>query len=227
VRGPLTVLAASAGSGKTALLNSWVRAGAVAHPLTWLTVEPEDEGDRFWSYLHVALRTAHPTGLDELSDSVSRAVPVPGMVPADVYLAQLANALATGPGPIVVVIDDFHQIRDATVPDGLTFLLRHTAGRLRLVIATRVDPDLPLHRWRLSGDLTEIGDRDLAFTRTETAALLARHGVELPDTHLAALHARTAGWSAGLRLAALAMREHPDPPRFVDLFTGDQQGVAE
>jgi LuxR family maltose regulon positive regulatory protein len=222
VRGPLTVLAAPAGWGKTALLNTWVRAGGPVQPVTWLTIEPEDEGDRFWSYLHFALNTSGVTkGADHQS------VPAPGFVPHNVYLAQLANALARLQGPVVVVLDDFHQIGDTGVPDGLEFLLRHTAGRLRLVIATRVDPALPLHRWRLSGELTELRARELAFTLAETAELLARHGVELPDSHLAALHAHTEGWPAGLRLVALAMREHPDPPRFVDMFTGDQHDIAE
>ncbi|HEV7898438.1 MAG TPA: LuxR C-terminal-related transcriptional regulator [Planosporangium sp.] len=222
VRGPLTVLTAPAGWGKTALLNAWVRAGGPVHPVTWLTVEPEDEGDRFWSYLHFALNTS---GVTKGEDHQS--VPAPGFVPHNVYLAQLANALARLRGPVVVVLDDFHQARDAAVPDGLEFLLRHSAGRLRLVIATRTDPALPLHRWRLSGELTELRARELAFTLTETAELLARHGVELPEGHLAALHAHTEGWPAGLRLAALAMREHPDPPRFVDLFSGDQHDIAE
>jgi LuxR family maltose regulon positive regulatory protein len=220
VRGPLTVLSASPGSGKTALLNSWVRARDPADPVSWLTLEPEDEGDRFWAYLHVAL--------DVSADTAEHPwMPAPGAVPAKVYLAQLANALARRPQPVVVILDDFHQVTDPTVPDGLEFLLRHTAGQLRLVIATRVEPDLPLHRWRLSGELIEIDDRELAFTLSETADLLARHGVELSDTHLAALHAHTEGWPAGLRLAALAMREHPDPPRFVDMFTGDHRAIAE
>lgn len=220
VRGPLTVLAASPGAGKTALLNSWIRARGPADPVSWLTLEPDDEGDRFWSYLHVALDVSAYTAEHPWT-------PAPGGVPTKVYLAQLANALARQPRPVLVILDDFHQVADPTVPDGLEFLLRHTAGRLRLVIATRVDPDLPLHRWRLSGELIEIDDRELAFTLDETADLLARHGVELPDTHLAALHAHTEGWAAGLRLAALAMREHPDPPRFVDVFSGDQQVIAE
>jgi LuxR family maltose regulon positive regulatory protein len=222
VHGPLTVLSAPAGWGKTALLNAWVRAGGPVQPVTWLTMEPEDEGDRFWSYLHFALNTS---GVTKGEDHQS--VPAPGFVPHNVYLAQLANALAGLSAPTVVVLDDFHQVRDAAVPDGLEFLLRHTAGRLRLVIATRVDPALPLHRWRLSGELTDVRARELAFTVNETAELLARHDVELPESHLAALHAHTEGWPAGLRLAALAMREHPDPPRFVDLFSGVQEGIAE
>ncbi|WP_239075669.1 LuxR C-terminal-related transcriptional regulator [Planosporangium flavigriseum] len=222
IRGPLTVLSAPAGWGKTALLNAWVRAGGPVQPVTWLTVEADDAGDRFWAYLHSALNTSGATkGADHQS------VPAPGIVARDVYLARLANALAGLPAPTVVVLDDFHQVPDPGVPEGLEFLLRHTAGRLRLVIATRMDPALPLHRWRLSGELTEVQARDLAFTVEETAELLARHGVELPDGHLAALRAHTEGWPAGLRLAALAMREHPDPPRFVDQFSGVQPGIAE
>jgi LuxR family maltose regulon positive regulatory protein len=240
-RGPLTVLAAPAGWGKTALLNAWARGRGPAHPVSWLTIEAEDDGDRFWSYLHLAL-----TGAGTTRGEDHQTVPAPGLVPHRVYLARLANAVARLPVPVVVVLDDFHLLPgvspapgtpaaapgtqrppEASVPAGLEFLLRHTAGRLHLVVATREAPALPLHRWRLSGELTELGARELSFTLPEAAQLLARHGVELPEAHLAELHARTEGWPAGLRLAALAMRRHPDPPRFVDAFSGDQQDIAE
>jgi LuxR family maltose regulon positive regulatory protein len=221
-RGPVTSLIAPAGWGKTVLLNSWVRKSVPAGPVAWLTLERGDDGTRFWSYLHAALSAAAPPEHENRP-----ALPAPGTVEHDVHLAQLANALAQRRNPILLVLDEFHLVDDPDVAKGLDFLLRHAATQFRLVIAARCDPALPLHRWRLSGELTELRPDQLAFTAAETNQLLARHGVVLPDADLDALRERVEGWPAGLRLAALAMRRHPDPTRFVEEFSGEHESVAE
>jgi hypothetical protein len=45
-----------------------------------------------------------------------------------------------------------------------------------LLVAARMD-SLPLHRYRLAGELTEIRASDLAFTVPEAGQLMARHGI--------------------------------------------------
>ena len=93
---------------------------------------------------------------------------------------------------------------------------------LRLVVSARMDPLLPLHRYRLAGELTEIRASDLAFTVAEAGLLLARHGCTLTADSLECLTRRTEGWAAGLRLAAISMGTHPDPDQFVtELITED------
>ncbi len=218
-RGPVTLLAAPAGWGKTVLLNTWVRAGVPDRPVAWLTAEGDDDRDRFWSYLHASL---HASGA---LDGRPLEPPEPDL--GEAYLTRLANSLADLPRPAVVIIDDFHKLEDHPVLADLDFVLRHAAGRLHLVISTRVDPSLALHRWRLDGELTEIRAPELSMTATETAALLARQQQVLPDAQLTALHEHTEGWPAGLRFAALSMRDHPDPARLVDELTGDGPGVSE
>ena len=85
-----------------------------------------------------------------------------------------------------------------------------------------MDPLLPLHRYRLAGELTEIRASDLAFTIAEAGLLLARHGSTLSADSLECLTRRTEGWAAGLRLAAISMDTHPDPDQFVkELITED------
>src|SRR6202035_1401240 len=49
----------------------------------------------------------------------------------------------------------------------------------------------------------------------------------LPDAALGMLHARTEGWAAGLRLAALSLAGHGDPGRFAAEFSGSERTVAE
>lgn len=187
-RGAVTLVAAPAGWGKTVLLTSWYR--TASGPVAWLSVEPGDTDADFWRYVAAALG-AGATG-----------VPAPGEEPHEIFLARLADALARRPEPLVLVLDDLHHLRKPLA--GLDSLVRHAAGRLRLVIASRADPPLPLHRWRLSGDLTEIRADQLAFTLAEAAELLTRQGLVLPADRLSDLHARAEGWPAGLRLATLA-----------------------
>ena len=95
------------------------------------------------------------------------------------------------------------------------------------MLATRRDPQLGLHRLRLAGELTEVRASDLRFTLDETRELLAASGIALSDEAIAMLHARTEGWAAGLRLAALSLVGHPDPERFVAEFSGSERTVAD
>ena len=112
---------------------------------------------------------------------------------------------------MTLVLDDLHLLTDPTVLDGLDYLLRNAGAGLRLVVSARMDPPLPLHRYRLAGELTEIRASDLAFTIAEAGLLLARHGITLTADSLECLTRRTEGWAAGLRLAAISMGAHPDP----------------
>ena len=106
--------------------------------------------------------------------------------------------------------------------DELDFVLRNVGPGLRLVVSARMDPLLPLHRYRLAGELAEIRASDLAFSVAEAGLLLAQHGCTLSADSLECLTRRTEGWAAGLRLAAISMGTHPDPDQFVkELITED------
>jgi LuxR family transcriptional regulator, maltose regulon positive regulatory protein len=98
---------------------------------------------------------------------------------------------------------------------------------LRVLVITRKDVRLGLHRLRPEGELTELRADDLRFTLDEARALLYTAGVELPEPALATLVQRTEGWAVGLRLAALSLSRHPDPVRFATEFSGSERTVAE
>jgi len=101
-------------------------------------------------------------------------------------------------------------------------VLRNVGPGLRLVASSRMDPLLPVHRYRLAGELAEIRASDLAFSAAEAGLLLARHGSTLTAGQLECLIQRTEGWAAGLRLAAVSLDAHPDPDQFLrELATKD------
>ncbi|GGM49207.1 hypothetical protein GCM10011608_37690 [Micromonospora sonchi] len=222
---PVTLLRAPAGWGKTTLLAAWRRAAVEAAPAApapaWVSVEFGDDSDRFWTYLAAALRSvADPDG------DPAAAPPVPDRAPRPDELEVLAAALAARERPVVLILDDLHRITDPAALTGLEFLLRHTEQRLRLVAAGRANLPLAVQRLRLAGELTEIGPDELAFTGDEIADLLTAHGVAVPAAAVRRLRQRTEGWAAALRIAALALRDQPDPQRWIAGLGADQPEIA-
>jgi LuxR family maltose regulon positive regulatory protein len=221
----LTLVSGPAGAGKTTLLGSWSSSRQPPGPVAWLSLDAGDnEPGRLWAYAVAALCQSGAVPRDSMLRGLA---PVPGAEKR--FLPLLVSGLAQLPTPVVLVLDDLQAITDATLFEGLEFLVRHAPPQLRLVLATRVDPPLPLQRLRLSGQLVQVRAADLAFTVAEAAELLAtcEDQPQLSDDDLALLHARTEGWAAGLRLAALSLTGQPDPHRFVTEFAGDDKSVAD
>src|SRR5262245_51287163 len=189
----VTVVSAPPGSGKTVLLRSWIGAAGLAGRAAWVPVE-RDERDpqRFWLAVLDALRqTSAGSGLvRELSAApdLDRGAMVEGLL---TDLAPLQDRLW-------LVIDDLHELGSEQARRQLELLVMRAPEQLRVVLATRHDVRLGLHRLRLEGELTEIREPDLRFTVAEARALFAAAGVGLSDPALGMLHERTEGWAAGL-----------------------------
>jgi LuxR family maltose regulon positive regulatory protein len=150
------------------------------------------------------------------------------LAPLESLLTPLLNDLANSTQEMVFVLDDYHVIENETIHNAVAFLIEHLPMRLRWVIATRIDPPLPLPRLRARNQLVEIRATDLRFTPDETTAFLSRvMGLPLAAADIAALEARTEGWIAGLQLAALSMRGHSDISGFIAAFTGSNRYILD
>ena len=208
--GPLTVVSAAAGSGKTTLVASWVAAGLAPGPVAWLTLDTHDnQSGVLWTLILASLGRA---GV-HLPPSVGFPLRPDGVEQA--FLAELAIAVAGGPEPVVLVLDQFEVLTDSDLSRDLDFVLGLAAPNLRLVVLTRTDPGVLLHRRLLQGKVTQIGTADLAFHLDEAAAVLRQHGVALTPTTLIELQDHVRGWAAGLRLCAIAMQRRIDQESFV------------
>ena len=146
--------------------------------------------------------------------------------PTMIFLLRLASMLAAQDPPVVVVLDDLHLVTEQDTLDGLAYMLRNATPGLRLVVSSRMDPLLPLHRYRLAGELTEIRADDLAFSVPESALLMARQGITLCADGLERIVGRTEGWAAGVRLAAISLEGHPDPDQFAKEFDSEESAVT-
>jgi LuxR family maltose regulon positive regulatory protein len=206
VEGALTLVSAPAGTGKTAAVAAWARSGRAPGPVVWLSLEDLPSS---WPVLHSLVADGlRRAGLD---------------VPAG---ADLALSVVAHDSPVVLVLDHVDDLgRDDAM--ALHQLVRRCAGALRLVLLSRADPLLPLHRYRLEDSLVEIRMADLAFTDLEARALLAGRGIELSRRASAALLDRTQGWAAGLVLAAMSLAHRSDQDSATAELSGDAGPVGE
>jgi LuxR family maltose regulon positive regulatory protein len=222
------LVCAPAGFGKTALLADW--AGGGDRPVAWLTLDGGDSDPaRFWRYVVAALDRARPGLAGRVGPLLG--APSPGSFAA--LVTPLVNELAVDPGPdeVLLVLDDYHLVDSGPVHESVAFLLENLPPGLRVVVASRADPPLPLARLRARGQLAELRAADLRFTPEEATALLgATAGPDLPTVAAEALVARTEGWAAGLRLAGLSLRGHADPAgavAFAVTFSGSHRFVLD
>jgi LuxR family transcriptional regulator, maltose regulon positive regulatory protein len=206
----LCLINAPAGSGKTTLLARWCQAEREQRKVAWLSLEEiDDDPVRFWAYIIEAFR---------MVDAASGQAPVTrlrGSGSTDILiqlaLPELINELAEIGTEVILVLDDLHTISNPLCTQTLSFFIDHLPPNMHVVIASRVDPPLPLPRLRASGDLVEIRIADLEFTNAEATALLNDSmglGLPVPDVHR--LWEGTEGWAAGLYLAGLSLRGRED-----------------
>ena len=220
---PLTLLSAGPGTGKTVLLTDWVRRSALLDRegrVAWLTLTPADaEPRRFWRLLESVLQ-------DEDDAESGPAVPRPRPAVMD-QVPTPCSTVPWSPAQLVLVVDDAHLLTHPSILEGLDGLIRGSQPGLRLVLAARSDPLLPLHRYRLAGLMYEVRAADLAMTPAEITEVLTIHGVTLPAQDFDRLAARTEGWVAGVQLSAIRMEAAESPSDFVSELAMDTGSIGE
>jgi LuxR family maltose regulon positive regulatory protein len=224
-RTALTLLSAPAGFGKTTLLTDWLTVAANRNTaVAWLSLDQRDNDPAtFWTYVATAVRLAAPTVGDAALERLASSSPS-----TDAALAALLNDLDDYDGNLVLALDDYHFIESREVHDGMSFILEHQPPQLQLILATRVDPPLPLAQLRARGQLVEVRAADLRFTADEAALYLNDSmALGLNEDDVAALEGRTEGWIAALQLAALSLRDREDASAFIAGFAGDDQFVVD
>jgi LuxR family maltose regulon positive regulatory protein len=204
----LTVVVGSAGSGKSVLLSSW----AATRPpgvTAWLSCSPADADPvRFWSaFIEAARAVAAEFGAD-----AADLLAMDNAMSADVT-ASLANDAMKLPEGTAIIVDDFQAAAAAVSSDMTDLVESWPAENAQLVLASRSDPPVRLHRLRMAGELCELRDHDLYLSLVETGGLLANFGVEMTAADLALLHERSEGWTAAVQMAALSLRATADPAR--------------
>ncbi|MEM7798418.1 MAG: LuxR C-terminal-related transcriptional regulator [Chloroflexota bacterium] len=223
IRGKATLVSAPPGFGKTTLVSKWL--AGCDRPAAWLSLDASDSDlTHFFTYLVAAIQKIAP----DFGADLQAALHAPNPVPPYSLAIVLLNNLVALPDPSIIVLDDYHVIKNKDVRELLAFILEHLPPSIHLIITTREEPDLPLPRLRARGQLVEIGAADLRFTPAETADFLNKSmGLNLSAVAIDTLEQRTEGWVAGLQLAALSLQHKAKQNAFIDNFSGDHRFVAD
>jgi LuxR family transcriptional regulator, maltose regulon positive regulatory protein len=219
IRGPLTLVTAPAGTGKTVLVSSWASRRADRSTLVWLSLDDSTVGTAAFWHLIV-------TGLARHGVDVSEALS-PGPQGANSsFTSTIAGRILAHDHPVILVLD-CDGVLPSEVAAPLNSLIRQSGGALRVVLLTREDPLLPLHRYRLDDAMVEVRMADLAFTSDEGRKMLGGMGVRLSSATMDAIIGRTQGWAAGLRMAAMSLAHRHDGEEAAKKLAGDAGTVAE
>jgi LuxR family maltose regulon positive regulatory protein len=199
----VTLVSGPPGAGKTVACASWAAQRPAAGQVIWLTVDPADRHDWFWAYVCAGVNRVRPAPAEAL-----KALEDTGPDGFPLRLVEIAQAFTR---PVVLLLDDAHEITDPGVLGGLDVLIRHAPPNLRLVLSARRPPALQLARLRVSGDLADVRAADLTCTAQEADGLLAMLGMPVSPAERDRILRRTEGWMAGIRLAALQARQPAGP----------------
>ncbi|HEX6305132.1 MAG TPA: LuxR C-terminal-related transcriptional regulator [Anaerolineales bacterium] len=221
--GKLTLVSAPAGFGKSTIVSEWIQDRG--HPTAWLSLDKNDNDlSRFLIYLIAALQGIDP----EIGVEVQSALEESRSPHIEILLTRLIGEIERLPDKSIIVLDDYHLISTQQIHDAINFLIEYLPPTVHLVMTGRADPPLPVSRLRVQGEVNEVRTSKLRFTKKEVATFLNDlMGFDLSSDGIAALEARTEGWIASLKLAALSMQGRDDWPEFITEFSGSHRYVID
>jgi len=223
---PLTLVSAPAGFGKTTLLSTWGQSLPASYPLVaWVSLDEEDNEPRmFWTSVLAALNQHQPEPFTPLLKYLqSSQAP-----PFNYVLMVLINLLIEKTQRFLLILDDYHLITEQQVHTTFSYLVEHLPPQLRVILATRTDPPLPLSQLRASRRMLELRTNQLRCTTEETRAFFHQLiDIQLPDEAVQEVTARTEGWLVGLQLLGLSLPDGADPRTLLEQVSGDQRYILD
>ena len=219
----ICVLSAPAGFGKSTLLADWLHKTRL--PAAWLSLDEHDNDfARFLKYLITSLQELDPA----VDDTILDLLKTPQPMLHNAALTTLLNQIEGIQTESVLVLDDFHWIKNPDIHQALDFILGYLPPYLHLVISTRADPPLLLSRLRGHGDLLELRLADLRFTKEEAKQFLSNQtNLQLSQESITRLFDRTEGWVSGIQMAILSLQDKVDPDEFVHSFSGSNKYILD
>lgn len=219
----LTLISAPAGYGKTSLAAAWLQTHS--RKVAWLSLDEEDSDlNVFLGYLVAAIRTVFPDACPQ-TEVLFNTSQMPSL---DYIATTFLNEITSLADSFILVLDDFQTIRNDLIHELITKLIHHLPSNMHLVVCSRTDPHIHIAQLRVYRQMTEIRISELCFNREDINYYLEQVlGEKQSIETVTLLEEKTEGWIAGIRLAAISMRESEDMAAFVKAFKGVHYNVMD
>lgn len=198
---PLTLVSAATGCGKSTTVSQWLDSGNYKYG--WLSIDTEhNDVQVLIAYLISMLKKIWPEkifGLEYLLDGIN--------VPQNAIINAFINDIAQFDDRFILVLDDYHLIREEKIHNIFNEILRHPPENFHLVIITQMDPPLGLARLRAKLQLNELRMKNLAFTFVEACELRSLIARQADNTQVESLVQRSEGWVTGISIGLMGLAE--------------------
>lgn len=221
----LTLVSSQAGSGKTMLVNHWLKnTHKKAAIFCWLALDENDNDPvRFLNYLVASLEEG---GIQ--LDGIKPIFTMNERESTEYLITTIIQELIHLDQEAILVLDDYHRIQNKDIHRLLEFFIDYIPSHFHVILITRSDPPIGLARLRLAGQLIEIRMENLRFSLQETNFFLNQsEKFHLSEREIDILNQRTEGWIAGLQMAAISLRDCKDTNSFVAAFAGSHRYIFD
>ena len=217
------LVSAQAGSGKSTIISAWL--SEQDRQYSWYSLDEWDNDvTQFFAYFIAGIKSIDR----QAAESLEHLLDAFQSVGFDAFIRALIHQLHSIDRPFIMVLDDYHVIRNDQIHQVLRTILEHLPQLMQLVLITREDPPFPLAKLRASKKLFELRISQLRFTEDEVRAFFSQKlSLRLEEDQLQHLIKRTEGWVAGLQLTALSMQGLEDVGRFIEAFTGSHYYIMD
>ena len=195
----------TAGSGKTALMQSWIINRGIK--TAWYSLDEFDNDlVSFYEYLCAAIREGFGDFFSIFKHFIEAVKnsqqPVNSMELTSAFISGIESASEE----FILVIDDFHTVSNLDIISSVRFLFNHMPDNLQIIILTRNDLPFPVSKLRQSGRLEEISADDLVFNKKEISKCLQLYSGKKPEPDIVKkISFATAGWGIAVGLAGASI----------------------
>jgi LuxR family maltose regulon positive regulatory protein len=193
---PLTLISAGAGYGKSSFVSSWVK--IISQKSCWFSIDESDNDIRtFLSYFIAAIQTQ----TDSIGKNINRYLFSPNINSLEILTKNLIRDLNSLDEKIILVLDDFQKINNLDITNLLSNILIHPPKNFHLVIISRIDPPLPLARFRAKNKMKDIRSLHLKLNNNEIKEFL-QNSIKTKDIEklITLFNDKFEGWITGIRL---------------------------
>jgi LuxR family maltose regulon positive regulatory protein len=216
------LISAPPGYGKSTLIIDWIQVSEISS--CWLSIDPSDNHpNQFLEYITYTLRQ-HLSNPDLIIASING----PQSITPQAILVEIINQLMECKEPVLLVLDDYHNIENLLINQLVDFFLQHMPPKLRIAIITRADPPFNLAILRARRQMVEVRQKELGFTEEECQALFQNIlRLQLSEENINTLMQRSEGWVVGLHLAGISINGQTDVDKFINHFSGSHRFIIE